>query len=153
MSAYNPNENIPEDDIRIRIQALVDNELPEGEIEAVLAEIEGSYEYRTEYAELLKLRRKLGPGPSQRVSDEWVERAEARVTRRIGRGLGMVLFLGSYLVLLGYAIYTILREPDVPLIVAVLILGVVAGFVVLLATAIGDRVRERKTDRYRGIIR
>ena len=153
MSAYNPNEHIPEDDIRIRIQALVDNELPEGEIEAVLAEIEGSYDYRTEYAELLKLRRKLGPGPAQRVSDEWVERAEARVTRRIGRGLGMVLFLGSYLVLLGYAIYTMLREPDVPLIVAVLILGVVAGFVVLLATAIADRVRERKTDRYRGIIR
>lgn len=153
MSTHDRDEHLPQDDIRIRIQALVDNELPESEIESVLEAIEGSYEYRSEYAQLLKLRRKLGSGPAQHVSEEWVERAERRVTRRVSRGVGVALFLGSYLVLLGYAIYTMFREPDVPLIVSVLTLGIVAGFVVLLANAIADRVRERRTDKYRGVIR
>lgn len=153
MSLHERNPDLPEDDVRIRIQALVDNELPEAEIEPVLEAIEGSYEYRAEYAELLKLRRKLGSGPAPPVSGEWLERAERRVARRISRGVGLGLFLGSYVVLLGYALYTMLREPKVPVIISVLTLGVVAGFVVLLANAIADRVRERKTDTYRRIIR
>lgn len=145
--------NPQEDDVRMKIQALADNELPESEIEPTLEAIQGSYEYRTEYAELLKLRRQLGRGPAPPVSQDWVERAEKRISRRLSRGLGMLLFVGSYAVLLGYAVLTMFRDPDVPLIVSVLMVTAVVGFVVLLGNAIADRVRESKTDKYRGIIR
>jgi hypothetical protein len=137
----------------MKIQALVDNELPESEIEPTIEAIQGSYEYRAEYAELLKLRKKLSSGAVPPPSQDWLREAEKKVSRRIGRGLGTVLFLGSYVILLGYAVFTMFRDPSVPIIVSVLILSGIVGFVVLLGNAIADRVRESKTDKYRGIIR
>ena len=59
----------------------------------------------------------------------------------------------EYCGLFGYALYTLIREPDVPIIVVVLIAGGVLGFVFLLGNAIADRVRESRNDRYREIIR
>ena len=153
MSTSEHNEQQHADEIRLKIQALADNELPEEEIEPTLDLIQGSYEYRREYAELLRLKRHLNAQPIPPVTEEWIERAERRISRRISRGTGTVLFVGSYLVLLGYAIFTMFRDPEVPLIVAVLVSTVVLGAGVLLGSAIADRVRERKTDKYREIIR
>ena len=153
MSTSDHDEQEHTDEIRFKIQALADNELPEEEIEPTLDLIQGSYEYRREYAELLRLKRHLNAQPIPPVTEEWIERAERRISRRISRGTGTVLFVGSYLVLLGYAIFTMFRDPEVPLIVAVLVSAVVLGAGVLLGSAIADRVRERKTDKYREIIR
>ena len=153
MSTSDHDEQEHTDEIRFKIQALADNELPEEEIEPTLDLIQGSYEYRREYAELLRLKRHLNAQPIPPVTEEWIERAERRISRRISRGAGTVLFVGSYLVLLGYAIFTMFRDPEVPLIVAVLVSAVVLGAGVLLGSAIADRVRERKTDKYREIIR
>lgn len=142
-----------EDDIRMKIQALADNELPESEIDSVLTAIAGSYEYRQEYTELLRLRRRLSPGPAPRVSDDWLAAAERRISRRIGRSTGTVLFVGSYLALLGYGIVSLFGDPEVPVAVAVLVAGGVLGLGVLLVSAIADRVRESKHDKYREVIR
>ena len=153
MSVHEPTDDLPMDDIMIRIQALADNELPESEIEAALEAIQGSYAYRSEYAQLLRMRRRLGRGPSVRPSEDWLQKAEKRISRKVSRGLGTLLFIGSYVSLFGYALYTLIREPDVPIIVVVLIAGGVLGFVFLLGNAIADRVRESRNDRYREIIR
>lgn len=153
MSTEENDSIMTPDEIALKIQALADNELPEQEIDAVLDAIQGSYEYRQEYADLLKLRRRLGTGPAPRVSEDWLARAERRISRRVSRGVGTLLFTGSYLVLLGYALFTLFRDPSVPLMVAVLVTAGVGGAVVLLTSAIADRVRERKTDKYREIIR
>ncbi len=146
-------EDIPVEDVRMKIQALVDNELPESEIASVLEEIRGSYEYRAEYAELLRLRRRLSAGPVPPVSSDWLTRAERRISRRISRSVGVTLLIGSCVALLGYALFTLFADPDVPRPVIVLVALGVAGIVALIANAIADRMRERRTDRYREIIR
>ncbi|MFW5683224.1 MAG: hypothetical protein ACOC1I_00085 [Spirochaetota bacterium] len=153
MSTHDPQHELSPDDIRLRIQALADNELPEEAIEPTLEQIQGSYEYRQEYAELLRIKHRVKGEPVPRASEEWLEHAERRISRRLARGSGMVLFLGSYLILLGYAVFTMFRDPGVPLIVSVLVTTVLLGAAVLLGNAIADRVRESKTDKYRGIIR
>ena len=153
MSRDIPGEEGRVGEIRIKLQALVDNELPASEIDEVLEEIQGSYEYRAEYAQLLKLRRELRAGIAEPTSQEWLARAERRIMRRVSRGVGTALLLGSYAILFGYALFTLFGDPEVPVIVSVLVAAGTLGFTVLLVNAIGDRVRERKTDRYRGIIR
>jgi hypothetical protein len=153
MSSHDPIDDLPMDEILVKIQALADNELPESEIDSVLDAIQGSYEYREEYAALLKLRRSLGAGPAGRPSEDWLAKAERKISRRLSRGIGTLLFIGSTVVLLGYATVSLFRDPDVPLIVSVLTAGGAVGVAVLLASAIADRVRERKTDKYRGIMR
>ncbi len=154
MNPYDESaEDVPVEDIRMKIQLLVDNELPESEIERVLEEIQGSYEYREEYAELLRLRRRLAAGPVPPVSSDWLTKAQRRISRRLSQGIGTTLLIGSYVALLGYALFTFFSDPDVPRPVAMLVALGAAGIVALLANAIADRVRERKTDRYREITR
>lgn len=153
MPAREPYDELSDEEIRIRIQALVDNELPEDEIEPMLERIQGSYEYRREYADLLRLRRKLASDTVPPLSEEWIDQAERRIARRITRGTGMVLFVSSYVGLLAYGLLTLFRAPDVPRAVLVLVAATVTGVAALLGNAIADRVRERKTDKYREIIR
>lgn len=141
------------DERMLRVQSLVDNELPVEEIRPTLEMIRSDPSLQSEYVELLKLRRSLGPGPTTRVPDAWVEKAERSVSRTTGRGAGLVLLVGSYAVLLGYALFTLFSSPETPLIVAVLISASVLGFLFLLATAVRDRMRERKHDRYREVMR
>lgn len=146
-------QEINDQDMRLKIQALADNELPEEEIEPVLDAIQGSYGYREEYAALLRLKRQLSGLAVQDPADDWVAQAERRITRKLGRGFGNTLFIGSYVALLGVAIVSLFRDPEVPLVVSILVGVGVLGFVALLATAIADRVRESRTDKYKGVIR
>jgi hypothetical protein len=137
----------------LRVQALVDNELPADQIRDTLEMIRSDSSLQDEYAELLKLRRSVGPGPATRVPEAWVEQAERRIHRRTGRGIGVVLLVGSYAILLGYALFTLFASPKTPVIVAILISASVLGFLFLLSNAIMDRMRERRTDKYREVMR
>ena len=147
-----PDINTPEE-IQLRIQALADNELPEEEIAPVLEAIQGSYEYREQYADLLKLKRKLAGLAVKDPGPDWVMRAERRIGRRLFRGTGTLLFVFSYLALLGVGAVALFRDAEIPLYVAILVGIGLAGLLSLLAGAIADRVRERKTDKYRGVLR
>jgi hypothetical protein len=143
----------PQDEITLKIQALVDNELPESEIAEVMQTIQGSYEYRDEYVKLLRLKRRLGGQSAVSPPDGWLEKAERRISRRIGRLLSLTLFIGSYIALIGYAVYSLFCTPDVPFAIVVIVVSFVAGGAFLLGNAIADRIRESRTDRYRGIVR
>lgn len=142
-----------ENNTELKIQALIDNELPESEIEPLLQKIESSYEHRREYIELKKIARRLQGIESPDPPEEWFLRVQRRLTRRISSVLGKVLFLGSYVALLAYAIYQLFVDPGEELLVKILIGGVIVGFLALLGITIADRMVERRTDKYRGVMK
>lgn len=148
-----PNDHLDANDIRIKIQALADNELPESEIGSVLEQIQGSHEYRKEYTDILRIKRQLAGEPIPQLSEEWIDRTERRIVRRLSKASGNVLFIGSYLALLGYAIFSLFRDSEVPIVVSILVGAGVVGFAVLLGNAILDRIRESREDRYKDVIR
>jgi hypothetical protein len=147
------DQSMSTDDIRLKIQALADNELPESEIGPVLERIQGSYEYREEYAQLLRLRKRLAGVVVPEPRGDWVVEVEKKTTRKLTRGLGSILFIASYVALLGVGIVSVVRESEVPVYVAVLVGVGALGFVTLLINAIADRVRESRTDKYKGVMR
>jgi hypothetical protein len=67
--------------------------------------------------------------------------------------VGNVFFLGSYVALLGVGFAAMFRDSDVPLYVTILVAVGAVGFLALLGSAIADRVRESRTDKYKGVIR
>jgi len=141
------------EELKLKIQALVDNELDEAEIPTIMNQIEGSYEMRNEYVELLRLRRRLSAMPLAEPPEEWFERAARRRGRRLFGWTGNLLFIGSYAVLLGYALVTLFRGSEASAWVKVGAAGIAAGFIVLLLRAIADRIRESRTDKYKGVMK
>lgn len=141
------------DELKLKIQALVDNELSESEIPEVLDAIESDYTLRKEYQEILQLQARMKGVDYPQPELEWFEKGLVNPARKGISLLGKVLFLGSYVLLLGYAVYSALVDQGEHLLVRISIGGITLGILVLLGITIGDRLRERKTDKYKGIIR
>lgn len=141
------------EEIKLKIQALVDNELPDEEVREVLSFLESSYEYREEYINLLKLDRTMKginfPEPAQ----EWIDALEKKRGRKLFSLLGKTVFIGSYILLLAYALYDFFNASSAGLAVKLLIGGGIAGFIILLGITIGDRISESRSDKYKGVIR
>lgn len=141
------------EEVRLKVQALVDNELPEDEIPVVLAEIEASYELRTEYVALLRLRKRLGGAVVPEPSPEWFEKVSRRRGRTALSMTGMIFFAASYLLLIVYAVASLFRSAGTAIWVKVGVIGLIAGFGIYLAMTVMDRIRESKTDKYKGVMR
>lgn len=141
------------EELKLKIQALVDNELSEEEIPDILRKIEGSYEMREDYITLLKLKKRLSGSHGPEPNREWFEQAAYRAGRRAVSWTGNLLFLGSYLALLGYALFSLLRMAEVALWEKISLAGIALGFIVLLSRAIADRIEESRTDKYKGVMK
>ncbi len=141
------------DEIRLRVQALADNELPAEQIPAVLEQIENSYEFRQEYRELLILKRRLSGEQIPEPPDAWFDRTTKSVARRTRSMVARIVFLGSYVSLIAYAVISLLLDSSTPGLVRLAVAGIVIGFIGLFAVALSDRMRESKHDKYKGVIR
>jgi hypothetical protein len=74
------------------------------------------------------------------------------VNKRIARPTGWVFLVAGVLMYAGYAVYTFLQEP-MNLFERLMIGFVVIGFVILLASVAWERIREYRTDPYKGVQR
>ncbi len=138
---------------RFKMQALIDNELNENEISEVMAHVESCYNCRQEYIDFLKLQKRLAGVSSEEPSREWFEELEGSRFRRGVRKLGYFIFLGSYLFLLTYFLFRFFTDGSEDFVVRLLVGGVVSGGIILFLITLADRIREGKTDKYKGVIK
>ncbi|MBN1685007.1 MAG: zf-HC2 domain-containing protein [Spirochaetales bacterium] len=140
-------------DAKLKVQALIDNELPQEEIDEVVDHIQSCYRCREDYVSLLKLQRKMKGLQYPEPPKEWFEELQKKRGRRLSSSLGLVLFLGSYLLLLGYALYSLFSDSGAGLFIKIVVGGIIAGMLFLLGVTIADRVRESKTDKYKEVMK
>ena len=138
---------------KLQIQALLDNEIEEQQIAPLISHLESCYACRNEYISFLKLQRKLTGIGMPKPPKEWFEKLPNKVLRRTSRIFGKVLFFGSYALLLGYALYSLLGDRNTENIVKIGVAGIAVGFLVLFGITVADRVRESKDDRYKGVMK
>lgn len=136
------------EEARLKAQALADNELEEGEIPAVLHHLESCYRCRNEYIGFLSLQKKLKGAKYPEPEVEWFEDRHRRRGRRAGAAIGQVFFIVSYIALIIFAVMEMFKDPEVSLFPRILTGGIFAGIIILFLVTIGDRMREKKTDRY-----
>lgn len=67
------------------------------------------------------------------------------------RGVGWVLFAGGLLALVGFAIYAVAFDDETPLALKLLFAALYGGLALLLVAVLRQRLRERKTDKYRDV--
>ena len=140
-------------DAKLKVQALIDNELPEGEIDAVIDHVQSCYRCREDYVSLLKLQRKMKGLQYPEPPTEWFEELQNKRGHRFGSFFGLSLFIGFNLVLIGYALYSLFTDSGEGLFIKVVIGGIVLGVLSLLGRTVADRRRESKSDKYKEVMK
>lgn len=141
------------DEMKLKVQALADNELDEMQIPGVVHHIESCYKCRDEYIQFLTFQKKMEGIGAPKPNKEWFEELNKRRFRRFSSLIGRILFLGSYVLLIAYVLYSFFSSSEGDVIVKILVGTVIAGVAVLLAVTIADRGKERETDKYRGVMK
>lgn len=140
-------------EMKFKTQALIDNELSEEEIPAVISHIESCYSCRGDYISLLKLQRRMKGLSFPDPDKEWFENLSKKKSRKALSILGKFLFIGSYILLLSYSAYTFFIDNSSGVFARIAVGGIVLGVLILLAVTVGDRVKESRTDKYKGVIK
>jgi hypothetical protein len=140
-------------DAKLKVQALIDNELADEDISPVVDHIQSCYRCRDEYVELLKLQRKMKGLKVPEPPKEWFEELRNKPGRKFASFIGQIFFFGSYLVLAAYALYSLFTDSGEGVFIKLVVGGIVIGVLALLGVTIADRARESRTDKYKGVIK
>ncbi len=141
------------EEIKLKVQALADSELDENEISEVLQHVESCYKCRNEYIELLKLNKRMKGVAYPEPEEEWFERMSKKPGRKLSSIIGQLLFFGSYILLIGWALFSLFSDNSEGLFIKLVLGGIFLGIIVLFGVTITDRIKESKTDRYKGVIK
>ncbi|MBT3275281.1 MAG: zf-HC2 domain-containing protein [Spirochaetales bacterium] len=140
-------------DAKLKVQALVDNELSEAEIDETMGHVQSCYRCRDDYIEMLKFQKKMRGLAFPEPPKEWFENLGKKPARKLSSFLGQILFIGSYIALFAYALYTLFTDSGEGLFIKIVFGGIVLGILFLLGVTVADRARESKTDRYKGVMK
>jgi len=141
------------EEARFKINALIDNELSREDALPLFQHLSTCESCRNEYLEQIELHRSLKAIKIPEPTDEWYENFPKRLFRKISGIGGRIFFIGSYILLLAYALYQLFVSPETEIILKIIIGGLALGFIILLSVSITDRIKESKNDNYKGVIR
>ncbi|MBI9107257.1 MAG: hypothetical protein JEZ04_10990 [Spirochaetales bacterium] len=141
------------EDAKYKCQLLIDDELNEDEIFPLIDHIESCYKCRDEYIGLLKLRKKLSGMKTSAPEEEWFETLSRKKGRRFTIGFGLVLMAVSYILLLGFALFALFTDSAEGVFIKIIVAAGLVSVIVLFVITLSDRMREGKTDKYKGIIK
>ncbi|GAB4371381.1 MAG: hypothetical protein Kow0062_06860 [Acidobacteriota bacterium] len=142
------------DEIRALMSALLDGEIDAGRAAELRRAIEADPELRREFEQLLALRgaarQALVPPP---VDDADWEALALRVAAGTSAGVGWTLLAPGAAALVLGGLAGFLLSDEVPLWIRLACGATIAGLAFLLLSAIADRLRARRIERYDGVER
>jgi len=134
------------------LSGYLDNALPQAEAQRVRIMLEDDAHLRAVYDDLKLLRETAATTQFVTPPDEaWPEWPKTR-TSRFSRSIGWTIMIAWLIVVSGFALWRFLSSTGDPLEIF-LVLGLPGAFVLLFLSVLIDRIRDLKTDRYRGIQR
>jgi predicted anti-sigma-YlaC factor YlaD len=136
----------------VLLSGYLDDALTQAEAQRIRIHLEDCGVCRGLYDELSTLREAARTTAFQEPDDAaWPELPKTRVSR-FSRSLGWLVVVSWLIVVSVLALWRFLSQAGDPLEVFI-VLGLPGGFVLLFASVLLDRLRELKTDRYRGVFR
>lgn len=134
------------------LSGYLDHALPQAEAQRVRIRLEDDPELKALYDDLRAMRESAGSTDFvEPPEDSWPELPRTK-SSLFSRSLGWIVLIAWFTVVTVYALWRFLSETGDPLEIF-LVLGLPGGFVLLFISVLIDRVRDLKTDRYRGVHR
>lgn len=142
------------DAVRESLSGWIDGELSEKASRAVKEHVESCTACRNEAGRLVALRSALKPAmaPPDVSDGEWNQIALAALSRHSER-VGWVLLLPGLAAIVVGGLVALFSDPDVPSWLRLSLGAATAGVTFLTLSAIADRWRARRSERYEGIER
>lgn len=141
------------EEIEVSLSGFLDGELTQQEGQRVEVHLRTCDRCRSVYQELQRAQaaaRALEiPQPSRK---EWRE-MESRILERGARGIGWIILCVWLVTTAAYGSLHYALSPDEPLINKILVFGAFLGVALLFLSVLLERMRERRTDRYRRVLK
>jgi anti-sigma factor RsiW len=139
------------------LSAYVDGELDPGEVSRIEAHLEENEETRREVAKLRRLKDVTGALRLKEPQPEEWEQFWQSVYNRAERSFGWTLLCLGLVVIgawgLTEGLTALLKTDQLPLLVRFSVLVLAAGALVLMISAVRERIYKRKRTRYKDVIR
>lgn len=133
------------------LSAYLDGELTQQDRQLVEVHVEGCRRCRSTLKELSRIREGIGQlDPPQPSKEQWSKMMSLGISRT-SRGFGWLLGIGGSLLLVGYGAYEFATDETTEALVKIGVAGGAGGVLLLLVSVLTDRLRARKTDKYKDV--
>ncbi|MEW5807620.1 MAG: zf-HC2 domain-containing protein [Acidobacteriota bacterium] len=134
-----------------QLSAYIDGELSDRERMELESHLQTCKNCRKELEEHMKIKKisssiKFAEPPKEMMDNYWTS-----ISAGISRGTGWTLFLIGTVILIAYAIYQFVIDRSIDAFIKTTVAAVVIGIVMLFVSVLIERLRDLKTDRYRGV--
>lgn len=139
------------EDLDILLSGYIDNELTQQDRQRVEVHLADCTRCRKTIQELEEVRRRAGglhiPEPTRKE----IAQMESNVMERLFRNFGWSITIAWAIGSVAYGLYEYASAPGEPFLHKVAVFSLILGIAMLFLSVLLQRVRETKTDRYKGI--
>ena len=141
------------EEIEIYLSGYLDGELTQQDRQPVENHLRACHDCRLLLQELKQAKMATQGLEIERLDEREWKIMEARVLERIGRGLGWSILIVWLAVTSAYSLYQYGTSPSEPLFEKILVFSLFLGFALLFFSVLSQRLREHRTDRYKGVLK
>lgn len=135
------------------LSGYLDEELTQQERQKVSLHLEACAQCQQMLVLLQKARQAAQAMDIQSPTKEEWGLMQSRILENTSRGVGWIILVVWSVFTVGYGLFHYAVSPTEPLIEKILIFGIFLGFALLFLSVLLQRLREHKTDRYRGVLK
>lgn len=133
------------------LSAYLDGELTQQDGQRVELHVEGCLKCRTTLEGLSRIREGVSQLDQPQPSGEQWSRMMGFGISKTSRGIGWLLGIGGVLLLIGYGAYEFATDDRTDALIKIGVAGAVGGGLLLLLSVAIERLRARKTDKYKDV--
>ena len=139
------------DQIEVSLSGFIDDELPQQQRQMIARHLEGCANCARLVEELRAVRKHTAKMRIENPSGSEWRTVERHIFQSMSRGLGWIIVIVWSAVTAGYGLFQLAVSPSEPLFEKILVFGFFLGFGLLFLSVLSERVRDSKTDRYKGV--
>ena len=141
------------EEIEVYLSGYLDGELTQQDRQPVENHLRSCTMCRNLFEELAATKSATQGLDMEQLEDEDWKMMEARILERVGQGLGWSILLVWLVVTSAYGLYQYGTSPSEPFFEKILVFSLFLGFGLLFLSVLSQRLREHRTDRYKGVLK
>ena len=142
---------MPDKEIEVLLSGYLDGELTQQERQKVGVYLERDERYREILAELERVKSETERLHYEEPSSGDWKTVEKSLVQDVSRGLGWIILSIWAVALTSYGLWELATAPDEPLTGKLMVFGFFLGVALLFCSVLTQRMRESRTDKYKGV--